>query len=62
MNTEILFERKDHIIRKLDNPSEVFFEGIFKVGQASYASINAAKRESRRLQAIHGQGCLRVIS
>lgn len=54
---EVKFYRKGHIITDVEG--KVVFEGTFKHGQATYPSINAAKRESRKLQALHGQGCLR---
>jgi hypothetical protein len=60
---EVLFYRNLHIIR--DANDKIIFEGTYKAkidgAMCDVASINAAKRESRKLQAEHGQGCLRVV-
>lgn len=58
MKPQTKFIRKKHIIRDVDG--NVLFEGRSPHGGAS---INAAKRESRRLQAANGglgMGSLRV--
>ena len=54
------YERKAHIIRDMDE--NIVFEGKLDLGAlGSLPSINAAKRESRRLQgSALGQGMLRV--
>ena len=61
--SEIKFYRKNHVIRDTDN--NVVFTGTyrakFKGIVQDIASINAAKRQSRKLQSVHGAGCLRVI-
>lgn len=54
---ETMFYRKGHIIT--DTDGNVVFEGTFRDGKTEYASINAAKRQSRKLQAQHGKGCVR---
>ena len=55
------YERKAHIIRDMDE--NIVFEGKLDLGALdSLPSINAAKRESRKLQAGQlGSGILRVI-
>ena len=55
---EVKFYRKDHVITDVDG--KTIFTGTFRVKAGEYTSINAAKRESRRLQEKHGQGSLRV--
>lgn len=53
------YTRKGHVIR--DMAGEVVFTGTQKIGGKEFASINAAKRESRRLQQPNlGSGILRV--
>jgi len=53
------YERTKHIIRDMDD--NIVFTGVLKVGEIEVPSINAAKRESRRLQgSALGQGLLRV--
>ena len=54
--TEVKFYRKDHVIT--DVSGKVIFTGTFHNG--AFTSINAAKRESRKLQQQHGHGSLRV--
>jgi len=56
MNVKPTFVRKNHIIRNAR--SEVVFTGETQRSP----SINAAKRESRRLQVLNGKGCVRVDS
>jgi hypothetical protein len=51
----VKFYRKGHIITNLKG--DVVFTGTFANGE--YPSINAAKRESRKLQELYGAGCLR---
>ena len=58
--TEVKYYRKNHVITTADG--KVVFTGTFKDKKGEYTSINAAKRESRKLQSVHGQGCLRVVS
>lgn len=54
------YTRKKNIIRDMDG--KVVFTGKLVVGDISVPSINAAKRESRKLQAGQlGQGLLQVI-
>lgn len=55
---EIKYYRKNHIITDVDG--KVIFEGTIGSGEEQRPSINAAKRESRRLQAASGPGSLRV--
>jgi hypothetical protein len=54
------YERKAHVIRDMDE--NVVFEGKLDLGAlGSLPSINAAKRESRKLQGgALGRGTLRV--
>lgn len=53
------YERTKHIIRNMDG--DIVFTGVLKVGEIEVPSINAAKRESRRLQSgALGYGSLRV--
>lgn len=62
-STEVLFKRKNHIITTVGG--NVIFIGTCNrtlMDGTQVPSINAAKRESRRLQEIHGHGCLRVQS
>lgn len=55
------YVRKDHVIK--DMKGKVVFTGKVKVGNAERASINAAKRESRKLQGSNlGSGILRVAA
>lgn len=57
MNQEYI--RKAHII--FDMAGKVVFTGTFRKGKAERASINAAKRHSRKLQGNNlGLGILRV--
>lgn len=56
--TEIMFIRKYNLIK--DIHGTVVFIGTYTDRGNTYPSINAAKRESRRLQEIHGQGCVRT--
>ncbi len=59
MNQEYI--RRDHIIT--DMTGEVVFTGTRKIGKGERTSINAAKRESRRLQGSDlGSGILRVVA
>jgi len=51
---KVMFYRKGHIITDLGGV--VVFTGLTN----NQPSINAAKRDSRKLQAMHGQGTLRV--
>jgi len=50
--------RKDNIIK--DTDGNVVFIGLYVFNDLQYASNNAAKRKSRKLQAAEGP-CLRVI-
>lgn len=55
------FVRKDHIIR--DMAGKVVFTGMFTRRSTQHPSINAAKRESRKLQGtMLGCGLLRVAA
>ena len=54
----VLYCRKGHVISDLEG--NTVFTGTYKVKAGEFISINAAKRESRRLQEIHGAGCVRV--
>jgi hypothetical protein len=56
--TEVKFYRKGHIITDADG--NVVFTGSFKTKDGEFASINAAKRKSRELQAGLPPGSLRV--
>jgi hypothetical protein len=59
MKVEQAYTRKGHIIH--DMAGAVMFEGYVGSGDDRRPSINAAKRESRKLQAGQlGQGLLRV--
>jgi len=64
--TEVKFYRKNHIIHNANGMGlgTVVFTGKAQrvINGADSPSINAAKRESRRLQEIHGHGCLKVVS
>lgn len=57
---EIKYYRKNHIIT--DTDGNVVFKGTFTSDKVVYASISAAKRESRKLQALHGMGCVALRS
>jgi len=59
---DIKFNRKNHLI--IDMNGNVVFTGEAQrtINGAKFPSNNAAKRESVRLQAMHGQGCVRNIS
>jgi hypothetical protein len=59
---EIKFIRKGHIIKNIDG--DVVFEGKCPGSKDGniIPSINAAKRESRRLQATHGAFCVKVAA
>jgi len=53
--------RKAHIITTMDG--KVVFTGRVRLGKNEFASINAAKRESRKLQfPTLGNGLLRVAA
>ena len=54
------YERKGHIIRDMED--NIVFEGKLSLGElGSIPSVNAAKRESRKLQgSALGQGILRL--
>lgn len=56
----VQYYRKNHVITDVEG--KVIFTGQFKDGEHTYPSINAAKRESRKLQAVSGPGSLRVKS
>ena len=53
---EVKYYRKGHIIKNAKG--EIVFTGTCE--NTKYRSINAAKRESRRLQQLEGP-CLRVV-
>ena len=56
---ETQYERKGHVIR--DMAGEVVFTGTVGQGEFAKPSINAAKRESRKLQgSALGHGLVRV--
>lgn len=56
-HVEVLFLRKKHIIVDASN-GEIVFEGKDSKG---HASINAAKRKSRALQAENHPFCVKVV-
>lgn len=56
---EVKYTRKYNIIKDADGT--VIFVGTYTDKGQKYPSINAAKRESRRLQEEHGRGCVRVV-
>ena len=59
MQQELQYTRKNHVIT--DTSGEVVFTGTVGQGEFVRPSINAAKRESRRLQGTAlGRGILRV--
>lgn len=60
-SVEQQFTRKDHVIK--DMAGKVVFTGSFGEGRLKRPSINAAKRESRKLQGSRsGCGILRVAA
>ena len=59
MNVPTQYYRKNHVI--LDHELQVIFTGTVGAGDLARPSINAAKRESRRLQgSALGQGLLQL--
>lgn len=55
---EVLFYRKNHVITNADDT--VIFTGEFKDGDTMFPSVNAAKREMRKLVEANGPGSGRV--
>lgn len=60
--SQIKFLRKGATIRTLNEDGSHSDKTFFDPMNILYPSINAAKRESRKLQAEHGAGTLRVVS